>query len=148
MAQPFEFTHQLLFQVANPATFDNPEENLILARKLLTCVNQYQAQGISAPEVGVNCRLFVIKVGALPCFCFNPEIVEISPENIEQSETCLSFPGETVTTRRSRHVVARFQNYRGQWVEARFHGAASVRFQHELDHLQGLVMHDRAVDLV
>ena len=91
MIQTFEFTHQLLFQVAEPATFDNPEQNLILARKLLTCVNQYQAQGISAPEVGVNCRLFVIKVGALPCFCFNPEIIEVSPENIEQSETCLSF---------------------------------------------------------
>jgi len=148
MIQTFEFTHQLLFQVAEPATFDNPEQNLILARKLLTCVNQYQAQGISAPEVGVNCRLFVIKVGPLPCFCFNPEIVDVSFENIEQSETCLSFPGETVTTRRSRRVMAKFQNYRGDWIEAIFHDSASVRFQHELDHLMGLVMHDRAVDLV
>lgn len=75
--------------------------------------------------------------------CFNPEILDIGPEQIEMAEGCLSFAGKSCIIKRASEIAVRYQNYRGDWYTERMDGLMARCFQHELDHLDGIVMQDR-----
>ena len=99
--------------------------------------------GLAAPQVGLSKRLFVMDVGGQIRTCFNPEIVWASPEQTEMVEGCLSFAGRSCIISRPVAISVRYQNYRGDWYTERLDGLMARCFQHELDHLDGIVMQDR-----
>ena len=101
--------------------------------------------GLAAPQVGISRRLFVMEVGRITYFIFNPVITRYGTDMIAGQEGCLSFPDEFITVPRSRDIYGTYQNFRGETIEFAFHGGLlSVCFQHEYDHLNGIVMHERA----
>lgn len=140
----FKLSKKVLTKVATPVNFDNPQLNRTLANRMLEFMQQQGGIGLAAPQVGISKRVFVMQIDRLATFCFNPEIISVSEETMPFEEGCLSFPGEQLTTKRPRSIEVRYQDHSGVWINGQFSGLASVCFQHELDHLNGVVFHERA----
>ena len=110
---------------------------------MLEFMRTKQGIGLAAPQIGLSKRLFVMEIAGQTRACFNPEITDVSPEVEEMAEGCLSFPGRSCTIKRPREISVRYQNYRGDWYTERLDGLMARCFQHELDHLDGIIMQDR-----
>jgi peptide deformylase len=103
--------------------------------------------GLAATQVGVPLQVFVVDVSggkdpqALMTF-INPEIIRMTGRTRED-EGCLSVPGVYGTTPRAEKAVLRGTNRAGELVEVQGEGLLARAFQHETDHLQGLLFFDR-----
>ena len=117
--------------------------------------------GLAANQIGINKRVCVINVKE-PVVLINPEIVEKSEEMFAFMEGCLSFPNETVKTTRYKWVKVKADNhtstlYFSVWTDDSEEGYDKDKYletayetacvQHEIDHLDGITMHDRALVL-
>jgi peptide deformylase len=97
---------------------------------------------LAAPQIGVQKQIFVWDLGEDPRVVFNPEIVESSGEWVYE-EGCLSIPGLYVEIARPKQVLLRGVDVDGNPVEWEADELQARMFQHELDHLNGVLMFDR-----
>lgn len=100
--------------------------------------------GLAATQVGVQKRLIVIDVDDELIALCNPEIVDVSEETEVEDEGCLSLPGITVPVERPVRCVCTALNIKGRPVELEAEGFLARVLQHETDHLNGLLIIDRA----
>jgi peptide deformylase len=102
-------------------------------------------RGIAAPQIGVPRRLVCLEVGA-PVVLVNPVIEDRSDEQIELWEDCMSFPELLVRLRNPARCRVRFRDvaWHEQVAEATDDLAELV--QHEIDHLDGILSIQRALD--
>lgn len=105
----------------------------------------YQANGagLAAPQVGVSKRVVVIDVGDGLIELINPEIISKSGEEIDR-EACLSVPNLSGEVKRAKKVVVQALDRNGEMNEYRAAGFAARAFQHEIDHLNGILYVDIA----
>ena len=108
---------------------------------------QEKGAGLAAVQVGVLRRVVVIDVGDGYIELVNPEITERSEETQEETEGCLSIPGEYGITVRPQWVKVKAQNREGKWVVYKGEGLKARCFCHELDHLDGILYIDNAVEM-
>lgn len=113
----------------------------------------YLGIGIAAPQIGWFERFFLMTVdpqrpGGEPevVAWINPEIVSAAPERNWAWEGCLSVPGLRGWIRRPAAVAVRGYNARGERVSREFAGWPARVFQHEYDHLDGMLFPYRALD--
>lgn len=108
--------------------------------------------GLAAPQIGVSSRIFVIDLSAAkgiedavraPSVFINPVITATSSAFQKQKEGCLSFPGEFEEIERFKGVEIKAQDLKGAFFFIRAEGLLAVAFQHEMDHLDGVLMTDR-----
>ena len=104
--------------------------------------------GLSAPQVGVNLRVIVIQlmsagklVGPVQEM-INPVITSFSPDTVDYEEGCLSIPGEYLPINRPRSIHVKFQTLSGKYKKWFLKGLEARIVQHELDHLDGVLMKD------
>ena len=98
--------------------------------------------GLAAPQIGVQKQIFVWEIDDAPMVIINPEIVESSGEWL-YDEGCLSIPGLYVEMLRPNEVLMRGLDLEGNAVEIEASELMGRLFQHEVDHLQGVLMFDR-----
>ena len=98
--------------------------------------------GLAAPQIGVQKQIFVWDLEGDTMAIFNPEIVESSGESV-YDEGCLSIPGLYVEIVRPKQVLLRGIDIDGNTVEFESDDFEARLFQHELDHLNGVLMFDR-----
>ncbi len=138
--QILQYPNARLSTVAQPIeTID--ETILALAVDLQETAKVYRAEGLAANQVGELVRMFVIKDAITEEYitCINPEILAAKTDLLDSMEGCLSFPGVNQKVKRSEAVHARYQDEGGQVVEVWFTGVNAVAYQHELDHLNGIL---------
>ena len=101
--------------------------------------------GLAAPQVGVLHRLLVYRVppASGPATLVNPEIEWSGREQEIAEEGCLSLPGVLVDVERAVHVRVRASNERGEPVLVEASGLEARVIQHEIDHLDGVLIIDR-----
>ena len=97
---------------------------------------------LAAPQIGVQKQVFVWDLDERPMVVFNPEIVESSGEWV-YDEGCLSIPGLYVEMVRPKQVLMRGIGLDGEAVEIEADELEARLYQHELDHLNGVLMFDR-----
>ncbi len=108
--------------------------------------------GLAAPQVAVSERVIVVEYGdeedeEKPKKLYtlvNPEIVDSSAEIVMGVEACLSIPGLVGEVDRSERVTVKAQNRQGKPVKVKAEGWLARIFQHEIDHLDGILFVDRA----
>lgn len=108
--------------------------------------------GLAAPQVDVSLRVIVVEFGdeddeEAPKKLYavvNPEIARTSGETVMGTEGCLSIPGFVGEVERLKNVTIKGQNRRGQPVRIKADGWLARIFQHEIDHLNGVLFTDRA----
>ena len=101
--------------------------------------------GLAAPQIGLSQRLLVYRVGQdAPLIALvNPEIEWTSDEEEEFEEGCLSIPGVAVDVERPVHVRVRAQDEAGAERVVEASGLEARVIQHEVDHLNGVLILDR-----
>ena len=98
---------------------------------------------MAGQQVGLTQQVFVFDDGETgPMFMANPEVVEASGEIVEE-EGCLSIPGPYHPTPRANRIVCRGLDVDGRPVELEGEGLLARIFQHEIDHLDGILYIDR-----
>jgi len=104
--------------------------------------------GLAAPQVGVSERIIVIDLREdgkpSPIALINPEIISHGEEFIEAEEGCLSLPGFIALIKRFESVVVKGLDREGKEQIISAGGLLSRALQHEIDHLDGTLILDRA----
>lgn len=99
--------------------------------------------GVAANQIGVSLRVFSYHVEGVVGHLINPEIRDFSGETVELDEGCLSLPEIWSKTPRYSKVLLSGQRVSGEVIEIEAEGLLAQVFQHEVDHLDGLVYLDR-----
>ena len=101
--------------------------------------------GVAAPQLGTSARVFLLRAHAddEPWIAINPSIQRRSREMVAGWETCLSVPGYAASVERPAAVDVRYERLDGTAVERRLRGFEARAFQHELDHLDGILFTDK-----
>jgi peptide deformylase len=97
---------------------------------------------LAAPQIGVQKQIFVWDVDEEQMAIINPQIIETSGEWV-YDEGCLSIPGLYVEMLRPNHVLVRGYTVEGDEIEIEASELMGRLFQHEIDHLNGVLMFDR-----
>src|SRR5437870_901178 len=103
-------------------------------------------RGISAVQIGEPTRLIYIEMAGVEYALVNPLMTSRSEETFRLWDDCFSFPNLLVYLERAQSVVVRYQDESGAWRKIEASGAFSELLQHELDHLDGVLAIDRAID--
>jgi peptide deformylase len=104
-------------------------------------------RAISAPQIGVAQRFIALNLGADPFTMINPKITWCSPETFTMWDDCMSFPFLLVRVRRHASVSVHYQNEKGEpCVMEHLDQATAELLQHEIDHLDGVLAVDHALD--
>ena len=123
-----------LFDFKNPPT--DPKK---LGVSLVETMVKNNGVGLAAPQVGLSYRVFVMGAEGVGFACFNPEILEEYHGYDKFEEGCLSFKGLFLPIVRPERVKVRYQDWNGLVKEETFSGLTARIFQHERDHLDGIV---------
>ena len=110
-----------------------------LAEDMIATMYDAPGVGLAAPQVGVEKRVFVYDVGEGPRTIVNPEIVEATGEWTYE-EGCLSVPGLSWPITRPKQVLLRGLDLDGNEVEIEADELEARCFQHEVDHLDGVLL--------
>ena len=127
-----------------------------LAHEMLETMHQVEGVGLAAPQIGVPQRFFVAELPddpddpenelrGRPFILFNPEIVKGQGEQVGL-EGCLSIPGWVGEVARCEQVTVQGLDERGRKVRHKVEGYMARVFQHEIDHLDGVLYTDRLTD--
>lgn len=139
----------LLRTVSAPISPSDPELHQNIADLAATLADFRERAGfgraISAPQVGIMKRLIIMNLGAGPIALLNPTITDRSAETQTVWDDCLSVPGRLVRVERSKSISFEYQDVGGKlmtWEKPAPDMAELL--QHECDHLDGVLMTDRA----
>lgn len=131
-----------LFDFSNP-----PIDPRYLAISLIETMVKYRGMGLAANQVGLSHRVFVMGAEKVGFACFNPEI--LSGTGIEvYEEGCVSFPGLFIKIPRLSSIQVRYTDMNGVTKEERFDGLTARIFQHEMDHLDGILYTSKVSQLI
>jgi len=114
-----------------------------LVADMVETMYQSDGEGLAAPQIGRNIRLFVIRSGGRVSVFFNPNILSRSERTSFSEEGCLSIPGTYYNIERSDAITVEFQDIEGKKCRLDADGFLAVVIQHEYDHLQGILIEDR-----
>ncbi len=132
-------------------------EHRKLIEDMIETMRDAPGVGLAAPQVGVSDRLIVVEWGAEPeheddpppkkklYVVLNPEVVWASEEMVQGTEGCLSVPGWVGDVLRHEAVTVRGLNRNGQNFTVKAEGWLARIFQHEIDHLDGILYTDKLV---
>lgn len=113
-----------------------------LTQAMLQAMYKAPGLGLAAPQIGVQKQIFVYDIDGEPTTLINPRIVESRGEWV-YDEGCLSIPGLYVEMLRPKEVLLEAIDLNGNTIQVEADELLARLFQHELDHLNGVLMFDR-----
>lgn len=124
---------------------ENPQVDLKQTKEeMVELMVSKRGLGLSAPQVGINYKLFIIGENKENTMMFvNPEVISVSEEEEFDVEGCLTYPDVFVSFKRPNTVDARWFDEEGNPQEGSFDGYTARCFLHEYDHLFGVVFKDK-----
>ncbi len=151
--------HPLLRELARPVSPDELGSAAIshLIDDMVDTLRDYGGVGLAAPQIGESLRLAIIEIDggptrygeleSLPLTVFvNPVIEVLNPATAGYWEGCLSVPGLRGYVERPQHVRIDYTDREGQHKSLELRGFYATVFQHEFDHLDGVLYVDRLND--
>ncbi len=106
----------------------------------------FDGVGLAAPQIGVSKRIIVVDPGDNLFEMINPEIIDKEGEELG-TEGCLSVPNVRGVVPRALNIKVRGLNRRGEEYEVEASGLLARVFQHEIDHLDGVLFIDKATNV-
>jgi peptide deformylase len=137
----------ILYSSPKPFDFNGEDDAEMLSNLMLARLEELGGLGLSANQVGLNYRMFVMGAGESQLSIFNPEIISMSQDHIVMDEGCLSFPGIYIKVNRPSSIEVRFQNKKGEVREETLKGLTARIFLHEYDHMEGITFKQKVSKL-
>jgi len=121
-----------------------PVENIdgkvkAIADRMAKAMYANKGIGLAAPQIGILSRILIVDIGEGCKVLINPEIVEGEGESVLE-EGCLSLPTIEVPVKRMEKVFIRGRNLEGKEVNLELFGFPGRVYQHEIDHLNGILI--------
>ncbi|MBN1788861.1 MAG: peptide deformylase [Bacteroidales bacterium] len=124
---------------------------IAMAQNILQSLKNAGGIGLAGPQVGLLKNIFIIDTtpmkeeGIIPIekVIFNPEIVHYGDDEVYYKEGCLSIPGINEDVSRAKKIEVRYRNENFEVREEVLDGLVARIFQHEYDHLQGILFIDK-----
>ena len=115
-----------------------------LVEDMIETMYEANGAGLAAPQVGVNKRIIVVDLGEGPVCLINPVVQSAQEEEIDV-EGCLSIPERWVYVKRAAEIEVTGLNEKGKPVRVKAEGFLARALQHEIDHLDGILILDRSL---
>lgn len=115
-----------------------------LALDMAKAMEKNNGVGLAAPQLGILKRIIVVKGEKGPAAFVNPKIIQKSRKTETAEEGCLCFPGIFLKIKRAERVEVEAINLAGEKITFRAQDMLARIFQHEIDHLDGILILDRA----
>lgn len=138
---------------AKPVSDINADSCRQMIQLLTHHVSQHQGMGIAAPQLGFDAQLFIMCSHPNERYPYapnmpittviNPQILSHSEHQVSDWEGCLSIPGLRAKVSRPETIEVAYTLHDGTQVHTRYDGFLARLFQHEYDHLQGVLFIDR-----
>jgi peptide deformylase len=141
--------------------FGTPELGSIITDMKEVLDAERDGVALAAPQIGIPYRIFVVRFDRMlpPKYedeetpvdygvFINPKITKTSQRRLEMDEGCLSVRAIYGKTRRHERATVRAQDETGAWFERGGGGVLAQAYQHEIDHLDGILFIDHATDLI
>ncbi len=146
LANVVKFGDPVLKSKASPVAEFGPELRTEVER-MATIMREGLGVGLAATQLGVLRRLLVFQAtpDGEPTALVNPEIEWLSDEEVLAEEGCLSLPGISVDVERPLHARVKGRDAEGEEVVIEASGLEARVLQHEIDHLDGVLILDRTV---
>jgi len=109
---------------------------------MVEAMQEKEGVGLAAPQVGETKRIIVVQAER-PLVFFNPKIIKKTKETEVAEEGCLSFPGLWLKVKRAKGVEIEVLDQNGEKIRIKVDGFPARVFQHEIDHLDGVLFIDR-----
>lgn len=123
---------------------DKVDDDLrIILDRMMKVMEKANGIGLAANQIGIDKRFFVLDVEGRKLKIINPEILEFGDELIEFEEGCLSIPGVYRNVTRPEKIRVKYMDENNEVHEELLEGLISRAFQHELDHLDGVLFIDK-----
>ena len=132
----------VLRTVADPVTEFGPELAKLVTDMTET-MEDVEGAGLAAPQIGVSQRVFTYRVGGVDGHIVNPVLENSDDYQPDHVEGCLSIPGLGFPVRRFRATKVTGVDLHGNPVTVEGEGMLARCFQHETDHLDGILYTDR-----
>jgi len=116
--------------------------------KLIRTMRVEDGVGIASPQIGKNIRAIVVDLGRNTECYINPEITKTSKKMIDSEEGCLSVPEKYGIVKRHKKISMRALNRHGREVKMDLKNFPAIVFQHEIDHLDGILFIDKAEKII
>jgi peptide deformylase len=153
LLQIAQLGHPILRQKAKAVKgIDDPNVQNLIDDQMAT-LNEIGGMGLAAPQVYESYRIFIMASHPSPRYpnapemeptaIINPKIISSTGGTSKEWELCLSFPGIRGLVPRYRSIAVRYTMRDGKPVKTEFTDFVARIFQHEYDHLDGLVYLDR-----
>ncbi|EKE16315.1 MAG: hypothetical protein ACD_11C00020G0020 [uncultured bacterium] len=110
---------------------------------MLATMRSANGMGLAAPQIGESIRLCVIEENGKTYVLMNPKVTAYSKKKVLMEEGCLSFPGEFFQISRPEEVKIRYIDKEGKNAKLKADGLLARALQHEIDHLDGILITDR-----
>ena len=116
-----------------------------LAQDMIKAMNKDEGVGLAAPQVGKSLSLITIDFKDGPLILFNPKITFFSKKKEEGEEGCLSLPEIYGQVERSHKIRVKALDQEGKKIKFKAEGLFARVLQHEIDHLNGVLIIDKFV---
>jgi peptide deformylase len=140
--QPIRLFGDPVLRTPADPVIDFDKELRLLVKDLTDTMMDAPGLGLAAPQIGVGLRVFTYCVDDEPSHLVNPDL-DLSDEEQDGEEGCLSLPGLAYDTKRALRVVAKGFNEFGDPVIVEGSDLLARCIQHETDHLDGVLFIDR-----
>lgn len=131
---------EVLNRKALPVVLPVSDTTRSLLDEMVVVMRRASGIGLAAPQVGISQRMCVIELDGLVSKYLNPEITSRSQEKIFFEEGCLSLPGEFFPIERHEEITLKYWNEKGLPKRIRARGLLAIVLQHEIDHLDGILI--------
>lgn len=133
----------IILKVKAKPVSDISESTLKILDEMIKVVKMADAAGLAANQIGISrCLAVAVQENGEFLKMINPQIIEDNGEEIEE-EGCLSVPGSALTIRRASRIVIEYLDPEGKKQTLRASGFTARVLQHEIDHLNGVLIIDR-----
>ncbi len=122
---------------------------------MIETLHEKSGAGLAAPQVNVSQQVILVEFGSeedeeIPPTLYvtvNPKITRFSPETVTGAEGCLSIPRLMGEVERAQEIVVEGQDRQGKPIKMKLRGWLARIFQHEIDHLNGILYTDRTTEV-
>jgi methionyl-tRNA formyltransferase len=112
---------------------------------MIETMGKVKGVGLAAPQISKSIRLIVVNVKNKPLVIFNPKIIWFSGKKEIDEESCLSIPGVYGLVERSKKIKIEGKDRIGKNIEFKAEGLFARVLQHEVDHLDGVLIIDKFI---
>ena len=143
------YPNEILEREVKDVDLENPDFDPVeLKKEMVEFMIANNGIGLSANQIGLDAKVFVMGDSVEnSTMCINPTVLQYTQDTVVDVEGCLSFPNVFVKIKRPKEILAKYWNENLEECTVKIEGYSAKCYLHELDHLLGITMKDRASTL-